>query len=84
MQVILGIDIGTSTTKTAVLDAGRSVLALQRNSSGEPKAVCESMIREMAAQGKFDLKDVSKIMLTGVGASFIEENIPNSFFPKHF
>ena len=75
MQVILGIDIGTSATKIVAIDEKQTMIAADRTASSDPVSVCESSVMQLASRGIFAVGDIAKIMLTGVGASFITEDI---------
>ncbi len=75
MDVVLGIDMGTSTTKVVALGEDERVISSRRKAStGKPeglKAMVSSLKEEMAEQSMA----VSRIAMTGVGASFIDEDI---------
>lgn len=63
--MILGIDLGSSTTKLVLMD-GERIVEKQRIPHGEP---VEPIIRKMGP------KKIEKIRIVGAGASFIEGNI---------
>lgn len=74
MEVILGIDIGGSTTK---------IIGMKDNKIIEPLLIhAEDPITSLfGAFGKFlyknsiDIKNISKIMVTGVGSTFLNDDI---------
>ena len=75
MDVVLGIDMGTSTTKVVAIDENEQVISSRRKASTGKleglRAMVSSLKEEMAEQSMA----VSRIAMTGVGASFIDEDI---------
>ena len=75
MSVILGIDIGGSTTKIVGLRADRSIIAMHRVQAQDPITSLYGALGNFLFSNQLDLKDVDRIALTGVGASFVQGDI---------
>ena len=75
MSVILGIDIGGSTTKIVGLRADRSVIAMHRVQAQDPITSLYGALGNFLFSNHLELSDVDKIVLTGVGSSFVDGNI---------
>ncbi len=73
MSVILGVDVGGSTTKIVALDG--KVIGLLQVRAGDQLTSLYGAIGNLLHQHQLTLKDVEKIVLTGVGASLIHEDI---------
>ena len=75
MKATIGIDIGGSTTKIAGFTEEKKLLGtLQVKASDQITSLYGALGRFLREHG-LSLADISKIVLTGVGASFIEEDI---------
>jgi len=74
METILGIDVGGSTTKIVGLRNGESVGMLQVRAADQITSLYGAIGNFLLMQG-IKLSEVSKIALTGVGATFIDEPI---------
>ena len=68
MSVILGIDIGGSTTKIVGLEEDQSILGMQRVKAEGPITSLYGALGSFMTEHKLQLSDVRRIMLTGVGA----------------
>ena len=75
MSIILGIDIGGSTTKIVGLQSGGSVIAMHRVSAQDPITSLYGAMGNFLFTNSLQLEDVSRIALTGVGASYVEGDI---------
>lgn len=75
MSVILGIDIGGSTTKIVGLRADRSVIAMHRVQAQDPITSLYGALGNFLFSNGLELGDVDRIALTGVGASFVSGDI---------
>ena len=73
MSVILGVDVGGSTTKIVALDP--KPIGMLQVRAGDQLTSLYGAIGNFLHQYHLSLKDVKKIVLTGVGASLIEEDI---------
>lgn len=74
MKYILGIDVGGTTTKIVGFDKDRMIGAsvVQAN---DPLASLYGAFGKFTAHYGIALSDIERIMITGVGASFVKENI---------
>ena len=77
MSIILGIDIGGSTTKIVGLRPDGSVIAKHRVQAQDPITSLYGAMGNFLFTNRLQLEDVSQIALTGVGASYVEGNIYN-------
>ena len=75
MAVILGIDIGGSTTKIVGLRGDKSVIAMDRVKAEGPLTSLYGALGSFMTHNKLQLKDINRIVLTGVGASYVEGDI---------
>lgn len=75
MSVILGIDIGGSTTKIVGLRGDGSTIAMHRVQAQDPITSLYGALGNFLFQNKLDLHDVSRIVLTGVGSSYVSQDI---------
>ena len=75
MSVILGIDIGGSTTKIVGLREDRSVIAMHRVQAQDPITSLYGALGNFLFTNGLELSDVKKVVLTGVGSSFVDGNI---------
>jgi len=74
MSIILGIDVGGSTTKIVGLRDSEMIGALQVRAADQITSLYGAIGSFLRAQNK-KLNDISSIALTGVGATFISEPI---------
>jgi len=80
MDIVLGIDVGGSTTKIVGLKKAPDGLPVERLGMLQVRAA-DQITSMYGAIGSFSrsqgvrLNDVSSVYLTGVGASFIDENV---------
>ena len=75
MSVILGIDIGGSTTKIVGLRRDGSTIAMHRVQAQDPITSLYGALGNFLFTNGLALSDVSRIVLTGVGASYVEGDI---------
>lgn len=75
MSVILGIDIGGSTTKIVGLYPDGSVIAMQRVQAQDPITSLYGALGNFLFSHGLELNDIDTIALTGVGASYVDGNI---------
>ena len=75
MSIILGIDIGGSTTKIVGLRSDGSTIAMHRVQAQDPRTSLYGAMGKFLFTNHLQLGDVSQIALTGVGASYIDEDI---------
>ena len=75
MSIILGIDIGGTTTKIVGLDRSGEVCSMLRVRAEDPVTSLYGALGSYLAGNHLSLPDVGRIVLTGVGASYVESNI---------
>ncbi len=75
MTVILGIDIGGSTTKIVGLREDGSTIAMHRVQAQDPITSLYGALGNFLFTNGLALGDVRRIVLTGVGASYVEGDI---------
>ena len=75
MSIILGIDIGGSTTKIVGLGQDGGVIAMRRVQAQDPITSLYGAMGSFLFTNGLQLCDVSRIALTGVGASYLEGDI---------
>ena len=73
MSVILGVDVGGSTTKIVAFD--KNPIGMLQVRAGDQLTSLYGAIGNLLHQYNLKLEDIGKIVLTGVGASLIEEDI---------
>ncbi|MCQ2555439.1 MAG: type II pantothenate kinase [Clostridia bacterium] len=74
MKVVLGIDIGGSTTKIAGFDGDRMLLPVQITASNAIASLYGAF-GKFLYDNKLELSDVEQVNLTGVGSSAIDKAI---------
>ena len=74
MGIIIGIDVGISTTKIVGLREGR-VLSPIRITAADQVTSLYGAFGKYLHDNKVELKDVEQVMLTGVGAGYIDESL---------
>ena len=75
MDVILGIDIGGSTTKIVGLRTDGSVLSMLRVRAEDQVTSLYGALGNYLTSNQLSLRDVRRVVLTGVGASYVEGDI---------
>ena len=75
MAVILGIDIGGSTTKIVGLQADKSIIGVQRVKAEGPLPSLYGALGSFMTNHHLELRDIDRVVLTGVGASHVEGQI---------
>ena len=75
MDVILGIDIGGSTTKVVGLRTDGSVISMLRVRAEDQVTSLYGALGNYLNSNGLSLGDVRRVVLTGVGASFVEGDI---------
>lgn len=74
MSIIVGIDVGGSTTKIVGFD-GERLLTPGLVKANDPIASVYGGFGKFTSDNRIALSDIEKIMVTGVGSSFIKDNI---------
>ena len=75
MDVILGIDVGGSTTKIVGLRTDGSVISMLRVKAEDPVTSLYGALGNYLLSNALTLQDVRRIVLTGVGGSYVDKNI---------
>ena len=75
MSVILGIDIGGSTTKIVGLRPDGSHIAMHRVQAQDPITSLYGALGNFLFTNELRLSDVDRVALTGVGASYVDGDI---------
>lgn len=74
MKNIIGIDVGGSTTKIVGFQDGRLLTPLMVRAS-DPEASVYGAFGKFTSENGISLDTIERVMLTGVGSSFINEDI---------
>ncbi len=74
MGIVIGLDIGGSTTKVVGFDQNK-VLDFAMVKSSDPVASAYGGLGKFLATNNLELANIEKIMVTGVGASYIGESL---------
>lgn len=74
MSIVVGIDIGGSTTKIAAF-RGEEMLVPVQISADNPVASLFGAFGKFLYDNKLELNDIAQVNLTGVGANEIQQNI---------
>ena len=77
--IVIGIDVGISTTKIVGVDVQGAVLNPFRIRATDPITSLYGAFGKYLHDNGIQLNDVAQVMLTGVGAAYIDED-PQ---PKH-
>lgn len=74
MSIIIGIDVGGSTTKIVGFD-GNKLIEPMRVKASDQVASLYGAFGKFTNERQIELNNVEKIMVTGVGSTFINDNI---------
>jgi type II pantothenate kinase len=74
MSIIIGLDIGGSTTKIVGLKDGQ-LISKELVKASDPVASAFGALGKFISQNNLNLQDIERIMVTGVGASFLRSNL---------
>ena len=77
MKITLGIDIGGSTTKIVAIDESKNITDTLQVRAGDQKTSLYGAVGHILYKNNLQIKDINKIILTGVGAESIEGNVYN-------
>lgn len=75
MEFILGVDIGGSTTKVVIFDAEKNVVDVLQVKANDQITSLYGAIGNILYKNNLSLTKISKIVLTGVGATLINGNV---------
>ncbi len=73
-KIIIGIDVGGSTTKIVGFQ-GEKMINPTYVKAGDPVASVYGAFGKFTSENKIKLSDIEKVMMTGVGSSFIESDL---------
>lgn len=74
-KIVIGIDVGISTTKIVGIDSNGMVVSPLRIKATDLITSLYGAFGKYLHDNKIRLEEVEHVMLTGVGAAYIEENI---------
>lgn len=74
-KIVIGIDVGISTTKIVGIDEKRLVISPIRIKATDPITSLYGAFGKYLHDNKIKLDEVEHVMLTGVGAAYIDERI---------
>ena len=77
MGIVIGIDVGISTTKIVGIVEQGKVLSPIRIKATDPVTSLYGAFGKFLYVNKIQLQDIEKVMLTGVGSAYINEPIYN-------
>ena len=73
MRVVIGIDVGGSTTKICGIEQGSGkLISPQLVRADDPITSVFGAFGKFTAENGLALSDIEKVMITGVGSSFVE------------
>ena len=77
MGVVIGIDVGGSTTKIVGFDENKNLMAPFCVTANDPITSVYGALGKFTETNNLSLSDIEKVMITGVGSSFINKPIYN-------
>ena len=76
MSVVIGIDVGGSTTKiVGFADGGKRLIAPQFVRANDPLTATYGAFGKFTDENGLSISDISKIMITGVGSSYVKREL---------
>ena len=78
MSLVLGIDVGGSTTKIVGFrtDGGkRELIEPQLVRANDPITATYGAFGKFTDENRIDISDITRVMITGVGASYVKRNL---------
>lgn len=75
MGIIIGIDVGGSTTKIVGFDRNTGIKNPLTVKANDPVASSYGAFGKFTAENGIEIKDIEKIYMTGVGSSFTESGL---------
>ena len=73
-KIVIGIDVGGSTTKIVGFEGARMITPTFVK-AGDPIASAYGAFGKFTAENRIKLSDIEKIMMTGVGSTYIENDL---------
>lgn len=74
MGIVIGVDIGGSTTKICGFDSNEQLISPLFVKANDPLASFYGAFGKFTDENKISLEDIEKVMITGVGSSFVTSN----------
>ena len=74
-KIVIGIDVGISTTKIVGIDESGMVISPIRIKATDPITSLYGAFGKYLHDNKISLDEVEQVMLTGVGSAYIDERI---------
>jgi len=74
MSIVIGIDVGGSTTKIVGFDGDR-LLHPQLVKANDPVASLYGAFGKFTSDNKIKLQDIERVMITGVGSTYVDDRI---------
>jgi len=74
-KIIIGIDVGGSTTKIVGVDGERNLMEPMFVRAADPITSLYGAFGKFLSQNKLTLTDVRRVMVTGVGSTYINSSI---------
>ena len=75
MNVVIGIDVGGSTTKIVGYQADGTLIAMGKVEAADPLTSAYGALGKFINENNLALTDVCQIILTGVGASLFTKDV---------
>lgn len=75
MGIIIGIDVGGSTTKIVGFDENKNIINPLIVKANDPVASSYGAFGKFTSENGISIDDIEKILMTGVGSSFTEEGL---------
>ncbi len=75
MSIIIGIDIGGSTTKIVGFDQNKNMITPLTVKANDPVASTYGAFGKFTSQNGIGIPDIEKVLLTGVGSTFTNEDL---------
>ncbi len=75
MSIIIGIDVGGSTTKIVGFDREKNMIRPLTVKANDPVASSYGAFGKFTSQNGIEIADIEKISMTGVGSAAIEEGL---------
>lgn len=75
MKVVIGIDVGGSTTKIVGFTDKKVLIEPMSVKATDPVTSIFGAFGKFTAENSFSLSDIIRVMVTGVGSSYITDNI---------